>query len=128
MVTLEDVKNYLNNCKYDGRITAQIRNEHLELYRYDLVEERDILIAKINEYFDVIYSDEITYFDEGEGIIEDIETASVSEVVAAILYDMKSIIAETLSVIEEDIKFIDEVLESNELKGIKIITCNGKEY
>ena len=60
--------------------------------------------------------------------IEDIENASVRDVVYAILGNIKMAIAEDMSVTHKTLDCIDDILKSNGFEEIQVTTCNGHKY
>ena len=94
-----------------------------------MVVDDDVLIATVNENFDIEPSDGGFYpFNEGDGFIEDIENVSVRDVVYAILGNMKMAIAEDMSVTHKTLDCIDDILKSNGFEEIEVTTCNGHKY
>ena len=130
MVTLRDVKKFLDDCENDYGITTGMYGNKLEIYRFDgEAIDDDILIATVNEKFDIEPSEGGFYpFNDGDGFIEDIENASVRDVVYAILGNMKMAIAEDMSVAHKTLDCIDDILKSNGFEEIEVTTCNGHKY
>ena len=113
MVTLRDVKKFLDDCENDYGITTGMYGNKLEIYRFDGEPiDDDVLIATVNERFDIEPSEGGFYpFNDGDGFIEDIENASVRDVVYAILGNMKMAIAEDMSVTHKTLDCIDDILK-----------------
>ena len=130
MVTLRDVKKFLDDCENDYGITTGMYGNKLEIYRFDGDQiDDDVLIATVNERFDIEPSEGGFYpFNDGDGFIEDIENASVRDVVYAILGNMKMAIAEDMSVTHKTLDCIDDILKSNGFEEIEVTTCNGHKY
>lgn len=130
MVTLNEVKEFLDNCKNDDGITTEMNNGKLEIYRFDGDPiDDDVLIATVNENFDIIPSEGGIYpFNGGDGFIEDVEIATIRDIIYAILGNMKMIIAENMSNTHKTLDCIDDVLKANGFDGIDVTTCNGHKY
>ena len=130
MVTLRDVKKFLDDCENDYGITTGMYGNKLEIYRFDGEPiDDDVLIATVNERFDIETSDgNVCAFNDGHGFIEDIENASVRDIVYAILGNIKMSIAEDMSITHESLDCIDNILKSNGFSEVKVTTCNGHEY
>ena len=86
MVTLRDVKKFLDDCENDYGITTGMYGDKLEIYRFDGEPiDDDVLIATVNADFDIEKTDgSVCPFNDGYGFIEDIENASVKDIVYAI--------------------------------------------
>ena len=130
MVTLRDVKKFLDDCENDYGITTGMYGNKLEIYRFDGEPiDDDVLIVTVNENFDIEPSEGGFYpFNDGDGFIEDIENASVRDVVYAILGNIKMAIAEDMSVTHKTLDCIDDILKSNGFEEIEVTTCNGHKY
>ena len=130
MVTLRDVKKFLDDCENDYGVTTGIYGNKLEIYRFDGEPiDDDVLIATVNERFDIETSDgNVCCFNDGHGFIEDIENASVRDIVYAILGNIKMSIAEDMSITHESLDCIDDILKSNGFSEVKVTTCNGHKY
>ena len=130
MVTLRDVKKFLDDCENDYGITTGMYGNKLEIYRFDGEPiDDDVLIATVNERFDIETSDgNICPFNDGHGFIEDIENASVRDIVYAILGNIKMSIAEDMSITHESLDCIDNILKSNGFSEVEVTTCNGHKY
>ena len=129
MVTLRDVKKFLDNCENDYGITTGMYGNKLEIYRFDGEPiDDDVLIATVNERFDIETSDGDCPFNDGNGFVEDIENASVRDIVYAILGNIKMTIAEDMSVMHKSLDCVDDILKSNGFKEIEVTTCNGHKY
>ena len=130
MVTLRDVKKFLDDCENDYGITTGMYGNKLEIYRFDgEAIDDDVLIATVNEKFDIEPSEGGFYpFNDGDGFIEDIGNVSVRDVVYAILGNMKMAIAEDMSVTHKTLDCIDDILKSNGFEEIEVTTCNGHKY
>ena len=130
MVTLRDVKKFLDDCENDYGITTGMYGNKLEIYRFDGEPiDDDVLIATVNERFDIETSDgNVCAFNDGHGFIEDIENASVRDIVYAILGNIKISIAEDMSIAHESLDCIDDILKSNGFSDVEVTTCNGHKY
>ena len=129
MVTLRDVKKFLDNCENDYGITTGMYGNKLEIYRFDGEPiDDDVLIATVNDRFDIETSDGGCPFNDGNGFVEDIENASVRDIVYAILGNIKMTIAEDMSVMHKSLDCVDDILKSNGFKEIEVTTCNGHKY
>ena len=130
MVTLSDVKKFLDDCENDYGITTGMYGNKLEIYRFDGEPiDDDVLIATVNERFDIEPSEGGFYpFNDGDGFIEDIENASVRDVVYAILGNMKMAIAEDMSITHKTLDCIDDILKCNGVEEIEVTTCKGHKY
>ena len=130
MVTLRDVKKFLDDCENDYGITTGMYGNKLEIYRFDGEPiDDDVLIATVNESFGIETSDgNVCPFNDGHGFIEDIENASIRDVVYAILGNIKMAIAEDMSVTHKTLDCIDDILKSNGFEEIEVTTCNGHKY
>lgn len=130
MVTLRDVKKFLDDCENDYGITTGMYGNKLEIYRFDGEPiDDDVLIATVNEDFGIETSDgNVCPFNDGHGFIEDIENASVRDIVYAILGNIKMSIAEDMSITHESLDCIDNILKSNGFSEVEVTTCNGHKY
>lgn len=129
MVTLRDVKNFLDDCKNDYCITTKMNDKCLELYRFDGNLDDDIMVAKIYPDFKIKTLDgSIAPFNDGDGYFDSIQYATIKDYVYAILGNIKTLIAEDASVLEEHIACIDDIIKTYSMKAIKVTTCNGHEY
>ena len=130
MVTLRDVKKFLDDCENDYGITTGMYGNKLEIYRFDGEPiDDDVLIATVNEDFDIEKTDgSVCPFNDGHGFIEDIENANVRDIVYAILGNIKMSIAEDMSITHESLDCIDDILKSNGFADVEVTTCNGHKY
>lgn len=131
MITLNEVKEFLDKCETDNLMTAVMNDDGcLEIYRFDGDPmDDDVLVAKVDEEFTVTTTDgSICPFNYGEGYIEDIENATVKDIASAILYNIKTIIADEICVTVEHMKWIDRICEKNGIDGLEVETYNGQKY
>ena len=130
MITLNEVKKFLDKCEIYETMTTTIKDGCLEIYRFDgeLMDE-DVLVAKVDEEFTVTTKDgSICPFNHGEDYIEDMDTATVKDIASAILYNIKVMLAEEICVTVAHMKWIDEICEKNGIDGLEVETCNGQKY
>ena len=129
MVTLNEVYEFLCNCESEDPIRVDYENDCLEIYRFDGEPVDDyVLVAKIDKDFNIIDGDSVAPFNDGYDYFDDIETASVKDVVRAILGNIKTLVAENTSIIIANINWIDELLEKNGMYEVQVITCNGQKF
>lgn len=133
MVTLNEVKDFLENCKCNEPITVVLEDECLELYRFDgeMVDD-DVLIATIDKEFTVRIPDGSTHplnLSDLEDInedIEDINDATVKEIAEAILGNIKVAIAVDSGVTHANIAYIDSIMESNNMITFEVTDTYGR--
>lgn len=128
MVTLNEVYEFLCNCESGYSLRVDYENDCLEIYRFDGAIDDYVIVAKIDKDFEVIDGDSFAPFNGGENYFDDIETASVKDVVRAILGNIKMLVAENASIIIANINWIDELLEKNGMCEVQVITCNGQKF
>ena len=129
MVTLNEVYEFLCNCESEDPIRVDYENDCLEIYRFDGEPVDDyVLVAKIDKDFNIIDGNSVATFNDGYDYFDDIETASVKDVVRAILGNIKTLVAENTSIIIANINWIDELLEKNGMYEVQVITCNGQKF
>lgn len=130
MVTLNEVYEFLCNCESEDPIRVDYEDDCLEIYRFDGEPvDGDVLVAKVDKDFNIIREEgSVCPFNDGYDYFDDIETASIKDVVRAILGNMKLIIAEDTSIVLANIKWIDEILEKNGMYEVQVITCNGQKF
>jgi hypothetical protein len=131
MVTLNEVKNFLNNCKSEDGLTATISlSGWLKLYRFDgeLMDD-DVFIAKVDKGFNVVTKRGSTIpFNCGDGYLDDVETATVKDIAEAILCNIKIGLAEEMSLDIANIRFLDDVCLRNGMRADEVTTCNGEKF
>ena len=133
MVTLNEVKEFLENCKCNESITVVLKDECLELYRFDgeMVDD-DVLIATIDKEFTVRIPDGSTHplnlsdlCDINEDI-EDINDATVKEITEAILGNIKVGIVVDNGVTNANIDYIDNIMKNNDMELFDVTDTYGR--
>lgn len=133
MVTLNEVKEFLETCKCDDPITVTLENECLKIYRFDgeMVDD-DTLIATVDKDFGIkipdggvhpLNIDDLYYINED---IESVENATVKEIVEAVLGNIKTSMAVDSGVTHANMVFIDDIMENNEMQIFKVSDAYGR--
>ncbi len=131
MITLNNIANFLNNCNSEDRITTKMTRRGLDIYRFDGEADGDILVATIDNKFNVMTAQgSFSPFNEGDEDIfsDEFRHSTVAKFTMAILTNIKISIAEEISMTKKDLKFIDSVFIKNGCSGIEVKTCNGEIY
>lgn len=130
MIKLSEVKKFLDKCETEEELTSIVNGDILEIYRFDgFALDDNILIAKVDKEFNVTLPDgSIAPFNDGDGLIDDIESATAKDITIAILSNIKTVIAINVSIDVSHIKWIDKIFEKNEIPVLEVETFNGQKY
>lgn len=130
MVTLAEIKEYFDeHDETDYCISTEMGNGYLKLYRFDGQVEDDVWVATILSDFTIETSNgSMVPFNDGDGCIDDIDKATVEDVVYAILCNMKTSIAEDVAFETERLTTIDEVIKLYGFTPVEVTTTRGYKY
>ena len=135
-ITLNQIKDYFEECEYDGLITVELINndEHgevLELYRFDGEYDDDVFLCKIyrdrDGDFIVETETNLSPLNFGDGFIEE-DDVSISEVVEILLTYAKSGICENIDFLKRQIEFINDFGKQCTLRISSVTIAIGNKY
>ena len=137
-VSLKNIKEYFDNCSYDGLIKTEIEKdkdlgEILYLYRFDGEYDDEntyvCLIYKASDGDFIVETDTSSNpFNFGEGIIGEDEDVEIDTIIRMMLSEAKSGICENIDFQKRQTEFINDFGKQCGLEISSVTTTTGSKY
>jgi hypothetical protein len=143
MITLEEIKEYLEDCETDTLLTVDLceedRKRFLDIYIFDGLVDDNVYVCSIKENLDIKTN---TRLDPWNGFVsfegckgfehldddEDDEKATIKDYVNGLLQTIRWSIALDVSDTLDKLELIDNFISQSGFEKIKIETCSGRKF